>query len=564
MIEKIKKIIADMRLRYPRVVTVVVGIGATSIVVGIVAASFIDLRQTSSAGSLALAVDAGAQALIVGVVGEDGGAGAATNVNVNSSWPGEVISSAIAHIQPQREGVITDWYVGIGDSVYAGTVLGKISAPPATPELIAMLAEQTAMVTRTKALATAADAYAAKEQARFKVLSDASVLARLRDQVTTRRAAVRSFIEQMLTRHVTAVTSYFDWKSFRLGGLNRQYGNLNQNIQNAYEIALLTLATALKTSFDLPALFAQDYVALAVQLANQSSDAMFADAFRMAATEDQKDFLMLLADYNEALVMMSDKEIEITTMISEKSAMIEKDRLMAHAEADAAEGSYRTVANEITVGSSIIAPRSGTISAIYKKVGDLVGPEMPVAVIVGFGTSNHTVRVSIPSNVRKPAVGDVVAVSRPGFPDDAYPAKFVGVGVSLDDTGSYAADVVFTDLVDWPIGASVRVALSGDSQTRTVPLSSTWKDKQGNLSVWGVSEAGRIFARKITPGRTLGSLIEVYENLAKGDRYIVNPNVDIREDVFIDDMKFPAVKNGGVGTPKKSSGGHQNMSGMEM
>ena len=74
--------------------------------------------------------------------------------------------------------------------------------------------------------------------------------------------------------------------------------------------------------------------------------------------------------------------------------------------------------------------------------------------------------------------------------------------------------------------------------------------------VWAVSEADRIYAKEITIGRTLGSSIEVYEGLKKGDRYIANPTSDIKENMFIDAISVPATS-----TPAKLDE-HANMPGM--
>ncbi len=508
--------------------------------------------------------DAGSEVLGIAVVGAETVAG---NESLGSSWPGEIISSEISQIQPQREGVITNWRVRIGDAVSAGDVLGKISAPPATPELITMLAEQTEALARAKAQASIADEFAAKEQLRFNALRGSiesnatssadfsfTALESMRKKADVKRDAVRSFIEQAISGHVLMVSSATDWRYFR--SLNRDsYGQLNQSIQNAYELSLLTLIIKLKSSTDLPIENAQDYFALAVRLANSSGDEATVNGFKTMVVADQKEFLEMLADYRMAQAEVADKETEYKIMLSENSAMVEKDRSMAHAEVKAMEASYNTVANEITNGLYIIAPRAGIVSAIYKKVGDLVDPGMPVAVIAGHDNSGLIVRMSIPNNIRKPAVGEMLFAVRPGFPTDIRRVKITGIGISLDEMGSYMADATLIDRADWPIGASVRVIAPQNSSAPVIKLSSVWWNEEGAPNVWGVSEAGRIFSKKIIIGRTLGTLIEVYEGIKNGDRYIMNPAPDIREDMLLDDI-VPKDNN----APAKSGG----MGGMEM
>ena len=107
----------------------------------------------------------------IGVVGDES-VTSTGNVGPNNSWPGELISSDIAQVQPQREGVITEWLVHVGQSVYAGQVLAKVSAPPHTPELTQMLAEQTESVERARAQVRVIDEYTRKEQVRINALSE--------------------------------------------------------------------------------------------------------------------------------------------------------------------------------------------------------------------------------------------------------------------------------------------------------------------------------------------------------------------------------------------------------
>lgn len=496
---------------------------------------------------------------------------------VGSSWPGEIISSELAQIQPQRQGVITDWRVHVGDTVSAGDILGKISAPPATPELIKMLAEQAEAVARAKAGVSIADEFSAKERARLDGLKSAlesdtvspsgvsfTVLRRMREKVEASRITLRSFIERTVASQVTTVSTVTDYRYVQPGRMNQLYGSLNQDVQNAYESALISLAGKLKSGADIPIEEAQEYFTLAVRLANSSGNGDEVNAFKAKVAEDQKDFLEVLADFREARIELADKETEYKLMISEKGAMVEKDRALARAESSAAEASFATVSKEVNNGSYIIAPRAGTVSAIYKKVGELVLPEMPIAVVAGYGEGRLLVRMRIPGNIPRPAKGDLVSVMRPGFPSDTHQAKLMGIGASLDETGSYMADAVLTDLVDWPSGASVRVIAPSSLAVPVVAYSSVWWSVGGLPHVWGVSEAGRIFAKKITIGRTLGASVEVYDGMKNGDRYIVVPAPSIRENMLLGDILTIPEKTDTTKTSPEKSSGHESMPGMEM
>lgn len=467
----------------------------------------------------------------------------------NNSWPGELVSADISQIQPQRAGIITDWRVHIGEYVSQGEVLGKISAPPATPELIKMLAEQTEAVTKARAQVTISDEFATKEQARLNALKSSlengsatgsdltfTSLTRLREKVDVKKKAMRAFVEQAISTHVTTLSNATTWKSFSNSStVNGQYGALDQSTQYAYKVALSSLIEKLKTSQDVPIEDAQNYFALAVKLANNSNDES-TSAFKTVTANDQNGFSAVLSDYKDAQAMLADKETEYKLTISEQSSSVEKDRSMAYAEAKASEAAYSTVAGQITGGLSITSPRSGTVSAIYKKVGDLVGPEMAIAVIAGKDNSKLTVRIRIPSNTNRPVSGDMVSVIRPGYTKDVKQAKILGVGTTLDETGSYLADAILQDNVDWPVGSSVRVVPVKSSNTPSIKTSSMWWSEGGIPHVWAVSDAGRIFAKKITIGRTLGDSIEVTDGLKSGEKYITDGTLDITENMSIDDL----------------------------
>ena len=203
----------------------------------------------------------------------------------------------------------------------------------------------------------------------------------------------------------------------------------------------------------------------------------------------------MLSDYRMVQTELDDKETEYKIMVNEGGAMVEKDRLMAQAEADAAETAYKTVAREINGGSYIISPRAGTVSAIYKKVGDLVDPTMPIAVISGTNNSNLIVRMNIPNNIVKPKKGDEISIVRPGFPRDIYKAKILGIGTTLNEAGSYMADAVLIDKVNWPASASVRVIASENSNLPIIKISSILWDENGLPYMLGLSEGGRIFIK---------------------------------------------------------------------
>lgn len=480
--------------------------------------------------------------LIATVGGDD--ISADPSMSSRNSWPAEIISSAISSIQPQREGIIVEWNVRIGDAVRKGDVIGRISAPPATPELVKMLAEQAESTAGARSKAQAALTYMSASAAD----SVSTGLGRLRENELAREKALRSFLERSLSKHVALTTYFQTWRDVRYGSFSLPYGSYDPALKQGYEEALVKLVERLKTSPSAPIIESEKYFDIAVKLVSGSVSEGTAYDFQTVAKDDQKDFYAMLSEYREAQAEAADKEAEYRQMIRE---------------ADAADRSYDIVKDQITAGSSIVAPREGTISAIYGKVGDLVKPDMAVAVIAGDRTADLTVRMHIPNNIRKPSKGDVLSVVRPGFGNDAKPAKIVGTGLSLDTSGSYMADAEFIEPTDWPIGSSVRVISPDGSNALLVKASALWWSKDGIPHVWVVSGADRIYAKDIKIGRTLNSSVEVYEGLKKGDKYIAAPISAIHEDAMVSDIVSEDVEGSGTSKPAKSSG-HGSMPGMEM
>lgn len=546
MKQRFSDLIQNVKQRHPKTL-IILTVSLLVLVIASVSYSSISNKGIEAEALTANESPAGEDTSLVAVFGLDDATTTENSVS-NNSWPGELVSGDISQIQPQREGVITEWNVHIGEYVSAGQSLGKISAPPATPELIKMLAEQTEAVTMARSQVKISDEYAAKEQSRLNSLRNSldnnnttsndqlfTALQRLRDKVDIKKKAMRSFVERAISVHVTTVSSASTWRSFRYGFLNKDFGTLDQSMQYKYETALASLVDQMKSGDDIPVESAQTYFALAVRFANNSVNDSAGD-FKTMTANDQNEFLTFLSEYKDAEAELADKETEYKIMISEKSAEVEKDRSMAYAGAKASESAYSTVLGQITGGSSIKAPRSGTVSAIYKKVGDLVGPEMAIAVVAGKDKSKLTVRIRIPSNTNRPNTGEVVSVIRPGYTKDIRQAKVLGVGTTLDETGSYLADAILIDSVDWPVGSSVRVVPVKNSNTPSIKVSSVWWSEGGLPHVWAITDAGRIFAKKITIGRTLGDSIEVTDGLKSGEKYVVDPTLEISEDMFLDDL----------------------------
>src|SRR3989344_448338 len=147
---KIKIILSRIGGENPKIVSLIIIALVVAGIALLFASRLFVGKENKVTAAVVMSMDKSGPALsdIVSIVGDEGSVG---NIEVGGSWPGELISSEISQIQPQRQGVITDWRVNVGDAVSAGDILGKISAPPATTELIKMLAEQTEAVAKARA-----------------------------------------------------------------------------------------------------------------------------------------------------------------------------------------------------------------------------------------------------------------------------------------------------------------------------------------------------------------------------------------------------------------------------
>ena len=482
------------------------------------------------------------------------------------SWPGEIVSLGDLEVQPQREGVVVEWKTNIGQKVFQGQVLGKLSAPPKTPELIQMLAEQAEGLAKAKGQSRATNDFVKKNIEQLSTLRDAlqknivavnatldgsakaknntltpsrTALEQLQGVVMAKRQNLRETIEQMLNKQILQHTNTYNPQYFRNGSLRNEFGGLSNSTRHNYEILVFDLVNELKDPEVLPTTTAKKYAQAAVNLLNTTADIETLpqplDDLQKMANEDQINLLSAIKEYEEAGSDLAMQEVEYTLTyleqekdyaqqlkeINEKIAMQEREQQMALVEVQAAEAAYFTVASSITGGLNIVAPQAGVVSAIYKKNGDFVEPGMSVASINTNNTSQRFVRFYIPSNLPIPEPNTRFTITRPGYPKDGKKVELIGIGTALDANGAYVADARFIDPVDWPVRISVRVMPPPGSTVATlIPFAAVWWDDDAQANVWLVTEEGKIRPQPIKTGRILGDRIEVAEGLQKGNRYV--------------------------------------------
>jgi len=591
MKEKLKNFIDNVKLRQIRALVILAGTILAVVATGSSAFYLVSKNDSTKIANEEFASKnlSETDSLIAVVGAED--SSIIGNTKSNNSWSGEIISLNNLQVQPDREGTISQWYVHIGERVKVGQVIGKLSRPPQTPEMISMLSEKSQMLSESRTNVEALRTYTAKRILQLQQLrqdtesSNKQKIGLFRSDTSGSDGALLSLIEskkkmaQVILRGSIIKISPVIYGQTNVGllesnnystQLNYEFGAFNSNLRNSFTFVIFNAWSSLKDVNTVPEKSGLLYFDTAIKLANSSitnSETLSEtslESLKQMLIQDQSEFITVLSEIKSMELEVVNTQRESIDTLAEIDAMIaelEKELAMSEGEVKAKEIAYANVRDSITGGYSIVTPNSGAVSSIMKKPGEFVGPGMPVATVTAEGNDHVVVRMLMPNNIKKPDVGEVFSIIRPGFGTDVNKARLIGIGNSLD-TGSYMADAVFTEEVKWPIGSSVRILEPISSSNVTIKYSSIfWKD-DGVPTIWAISEAGRIFAKKITVGRSLGALIEVYTGLKNGDRYITDPTLDIKEGVFLGDLvKTSAQKENNTSTPAES-GGHENMPGM--
>ncbi len=505
------------------------------------------------------------------VFGENAETGA--SIDNLSSWPGEILSASDIQVQPQREGTIVEWKVKIGQRVTAGQTLARLSAPPASPDLIQSLAEQAENLAKARSTSQATIEFAEKNRASLLSLKSSleasnksgqnilgangstsqASLNQAKASAELKRKKIREIAEQLLSRHLNTFTysqnpyAYVNFYN-STSGFKQAYGWLDENSRSGYEQAFLKLVNELKDPQAIPISTGEVYVKAASRLvassyAVQPVTSEELEKVRKEIADDQNDFLDAVNDYKQAEAEISSKEIEYQLAllgqnkeysekikdIDEKIADLDRQIAIAKGEAQAAGAAYATVSGAINGGLNITAPRAGIVSIIGKQTGEFVKPDSVVASINSGNSKDYIIRFRVPGNGVPPKTGDELSVVRPGFPKDAKKVKIAGIGVSLDGNGSYFVDADLLDQVDWPVHASVRVlAQTGGEANNLTSLSAVWWDADNHANVWIVDNNNSLRPQEVKTGRTLGDKIEILEGISKGDRIVSNATSELK------------------------------------
>ncbi len=425
-----------------------------------------------------------------------------------------------------------------------------------------------------------------------------------------KRQAARAAFERLAEGFIAELTSNAATGSqidsyFLYNGNGRKFGSLDASALNTYLGGIKSLQSALRDKNALPEEAAKNYIQSAkTLLANtMSSDEIPSSklsALRTIITDDEKDWLEALKEYKEAQTNVAvtkadlnkitaeqnrtvvsaktnslNAEITVQSTASIKQQMIaealvefarEKGELdtkvgefdrelsLAQAEVRGAEAAYDTIAAGVA-GQTIIAAQAGTISAIFKNMGDRVTPETAIGGISSASAHGRFVRFRIPSDMRTPSAGEEVQIERPGFPLTPVKAKIIGVGLALDQQGSFSADAEFVTPTDWPVHASVRVVGTQSNQIVLVPLTAIWWNEQGVAQVWLVTENNVIRPQEVKVGRAVGDRIQIEAGLEVGSRFVIKTTPELKTGQSVSELSAKTSKPA-VAEPEGDGHGH--------
>ncbi len=551
-------------------------VGITFILIGVLV--YTNLKETTQAEQV---THENSESIEIAIINTS----ATSSGLIESSWPGEILSQGNLEIQPERGGTLSQWRVHIGEAVRAGQVLGILSRPPLTPELVSMLAGEAEGLAKARSNADAEVTYVAERIAqllsqRESIERSSTKTGELLDAVQTTAASSLIAVKKKSVRSVleNAIATTYPYISgnstipttYQSVVLRSPIGAQNSQLRDGYPGVLYAAHTDLKNDTFVPENSGLAYFDHTIKLANASlpdgSTLTESDLamLKESLVSGRKDFIEALDALRTSELESVNTRQEYSTEIKEIDAQVSELRktlAIAKGEVVAKEAAYNTVHNTINGGNVIVSPRSGIVSTILKKPGEFVSPGMPVAIITSEGKNEKTIRFSVPVIAQKPTIGTLLRVVRPGFPSDMQTARLVGIGSAVDTMGVYMADAVFIETSEWPVGGSVRVLLNGNSKTVTILLSSITWDENGMPFVFGVSSADRLYAKKLKLGRTLGATIEVYEGLVNGDRYVVSPTTQMHEDMLLSEL-MP--KHDEHADSKSESMDGMNMEGMDM
>ena len=205
--------------------------------------------------------------------------------------------------------------------------------------------------------------------------------------------------------------------------------------------------------------------------------------------------------------------------------------LQAKTQKEALESQVSSTRKQLAM-YKIKAPVSGTIEELPLKIGQMVGPQMPVCKIVNFGSLQAVAEVA-EAYTSKVTEGDVVKIYVTDLKKE-IPAK-------VDFCSRYINPVNRTFLVKASFNGSenmkanmIAILKINDYKSKNafvIPINTIINDQNGQCVFVISEEKGKQIVRKksITTGQTYNGLAEVTSGITKGDKLISTGYLTVEE-----------------------------------
>jgi hypothetical protein len=466
-----------------------------------------------------------------------------------SSFYGEIVSKDVASINPSRDGVISSWEVSVGDTVFAGEVLGYVTVTGVSAEQQMQLAQQQANALKAqldlelaKKISSDSSKVFAQAKDRYNTLSEAQnkAFGNIKDKNTTQgeieNLARVSFSEiyPLIGIPTTSVaqggslsangTSLFDPKTYL--GIKYGLGIKKENETYSYQNYIGSYAKKIGDG-TVGVDDVQEFLRKTSEIIGNSYPQ--GDTFTQSDIDKTreliKDYQTRVADasvrYRDQALVGVDLQKSIVSFDTELD-LKNLDQKNAQSRSENEAKGAELLAQKLAISAGgvipILATKSGIIATVEKNVGDYI----TISERIGFISNSNprkSVRFTVPPSWKDINKGDTLSISwRPEYAMGS--AVITGISPVIDEKGGYQAEATISKETVFPVGASVRI-IPENSKKGVFVNRKAIVFEGVTPSVWIVTENNTIRKQEVKVGRALGEYVEILAGLDRGFSYLV-------------------------------------------
>ena len=177
--------------------------------------------------------------------------------------------------------------------------------------------------------------------------------------------------------------------------------------------------------------------------------------------------------------------------------------------------------------SKLVSPVSGVVVEVNKKVGELVQPSSPDAVIVILPSAAYQIKTDIyEESVVKISVGNPVEISLVAFPGKKFTGKIVSINPAekiIDRAVYYETTINFDEPPEGiKPGMTADIAIQADLRKDVLLVNRNAIQRRTGRTIVEIFKNGLIEEREITIGaRGSGEVVEVLSGLEEGEKTVI-------------------------------------------